>query len=348
MLFSSRIGQKELARLCRRLGTGLEAGIEMRRVWTRETSGSLPAALRRNLEGISGAVNRGETLSDALAETGSFFPGLFRELVAVGEQTGKLAEVLKRLAEHYEHQIKLRRAFLSAIAWPMLQLCMAIGIIGLLIFLMGALELKTEDGKQIDILGFGLIGASGATIYFTVIFAIAAAIAVTLKAIRRGMVWTRPVQHLLLQLPVLGRQLQTLSLAQLAWTMHLTFDAGMDLLPALPLCLRSTGNARYTDHINEVLTAVRSGQEISEAFTDTRAFPREFLDTLEVGERSGRLPETMAILSDQYQDQAQRTLAALTALAGFGVWAIVAILIIIMIFRLAMFYIGMISDLSQP
>lgn len=335
-----------MARLCRRLATGLEAGIDVRRVWARETSGPLPSGLRRNLEDVSAAVNRGQTLTDALAETGSFFPGLFLELVAVGEQTGKLAEVLKRLAEHYEHQLKLRRAFLAAIAWPMLQLGAAICLIGLLIFVMGLLP--KVDGKPIDILGFGLIGASGAMIYFLVIFAIAAAIALTVQAIRRGMVWTRPVQRLLLQLPVLGRQLQTLSLAQLAWTMHLTFDAGMDLLPALPLCLRSTRNARYTDHINDVLTAVRSGQEISEAFAETRAFPRDFLDTLEVGERSGRLPETMAILSDQYQDQARRTLAALTALAGFGVWAIVAIIIILMIFRLAMFYIGMIGDLSQP
>jgi len=152
------------------------------------------------------------------------------------------------------------------------------------------------------------------------------------------------VQKMLLQIPGLGSQLQTLSLAQLAWTMHLTFEAGMDLLPALPLCLRSTRNARYTDHINDVLTAVRSGEEISEAFAETRAFPRDFLDSLEVGERSGRLPETMAILSGQYQDQAQRALAALTVLAGFAVWGLVAILIIVLIFRLASFYLGTIND----
>jgi type II secretory pathway component PulF len=346
MLFTARIGQKELSQLCRRLATGLEAGLDVRRVWSRETTGRQSPALRRRLEQVSDAVNGGDTLTDALAQTGKFFPNLFLELVAVGEQTGKLAEVLKRLAEHYEHQLKLRRAFLSAIAWPMLQLGAAICIIGLLIFVMGFIT--SADGKPIDILGFGLVGASGVTIYFTIIFAIAAAVALTIRAVRRGLAWTRPVQHLVLQIPVLGAQLQTLSLAQLAWTMHLTFDAGMDLLPALPLCLRSTGNARYTDHINEVLSAVRSGQEISEAFTDTRAFPRDFLDTLEVGERSGRLPETMAILSEQYQDQAQRTLAALTVIAGFGVWAIVAIIIVLMIFRLAMFYIGMIGDLSKP
>jgi type II secretory pathway component PulF len=342
MFFSARIGQKELAQLCRRLATGLEAGLEVRRVWAREAGSRLSPALRGNLEHVAEGINRGQTLSDALAGTGKYFPGLFHELVAVGEQTGKLAEVLKRLAEHYEHQLKLQRIFMAAIAWPMLQLTAAVMVIGLLIYVMGFIT--GMDGKPVDVLGFGLVGGEGVMIYFLIIFAVAAVIFAVIQAVRRGLAWTRPVQKMLLQIPGLGSQLQTLSLAQLAWTMHLTFEAGMDLLPALPLCLRSTRNARYTDHINEVLTAVRSGEEISEAFAETRAFPRDFLDSLEVGERSGRLPETMAILSGQYQDQAQRALAALTVLAGFAVWGLVAILIIVLIFRLASFYLGTIND----
>jgi type II secretory pathway component PulF len=342
MLFSARIGQKELAQLCRRLATGLEAGLDVRRVWGRETGSRLSPGLRRQMDQVAAGINRGETLSDALKQTGKYFPGLFHELVAVGEQTGKLAEVLKRLAEHYEHQLRLKRIFMAAIAWPMLQLGAAVMVIGLLIYVMGFIT--GMDGKPIDVLGLGLVGGEGVMIYFLVIFAIAAVIFAMIQAVRRGLAWTRPVQKMLLQIPGLGSQLQTLSLAQLAWTMHLTFEAGMDLLPALPLCLRSTRNARYTDHINEVLTAVRSGDEISEAFAETRAFPRDFLDSLEVGERSGRLPETMAILSGQYQDQAQRALAALTVLAGFAVWGAVAIIIIVLIFRLAAFYLGTIND----
>ena len=324
---------------------GLESGIEVRRVWARESEGRLKPGLRRRLDKIADGVNRGETLSDALAETGSYFPGLFRELIAVGEQTGKLAEVLKRLAEHYEHQLKLKRAFLLAISWPMLQLFAAVCVIGLLIWVLGIIA--TSGNAPFDVLGLGLVGTRGVILYFLGVFGIAALVFLAIQAVRRGMAWTRPVQKALLEIPVLGPQLQTLSLAQLAWTMHLTFEAGMDLLPALPLIFRSTRNARYTDHINDVLNSVRSGEELSRAFAETRAFPRDFLDSLEVGERSGRLPETMAVLSDQYQDQAQRALAALTVLAGFAVWGVVAAIIVIMIFRVAMFYIGTLNEALQ-
>jgi type IV pilus assembly protein PilC len=121
----------------------------------------------------------------------------------------------------------------------------------------------------------------------------------------------------------------------------------MDLRHALALSLASTHNARYTDHSQRVVSQVARGQEIHEAFSDTGAFPREFMDTLEVGERSGRLPETMALLARQYQDEARRSMTTLTVLAGFAVWGVVAAIIIVMIFRLAFFYLNILNDAAS-
>lgn len=346
MLFSPRIRLRELAQLCRRLSTGLEAGVDVRRVWAREKGSYVSPSLRRHLDEMVESINRGETVSDALAETGSYFPRLFLELVDVGEQTGKLAEVLRRLADHYEHQIRMRQIFMAAIAWPMLQLTAALGIIGLLIYVMGFLP-TMEGGKPVDILGFGLVGGKGLIIYLMIIGAVAAAIAVVIQAIRRGLVWTRPIQRALIKLPGLGKPIETLALAQFSWTMYVTLEAGMDLLKALPLCLRSTGNANYTDHTTDILQEIRGGGEITHALADTKAFPRIFLDSMHVGEESGRLPETLALLSEQYQDQARRAMAALTVVGGFLVWGLVAGLIIMVIFRVAMMYIGTINDALQ-
>ncbi|HJT33502.1 MAG TPA: type II secretion system F family protein [Pirellulales bacterium] len=338
--FSSRIKLGELAQLCRRLATSLEAGVDIRRVWSRESTGRGSPGLRRQMEQVGEGINRGETLSDALRETGDYFPTLFHELTDVGEQTGKLAEVLRRLAEHYEHQLRLRRIFMAAIAWPMLQLISAVGVIGLLIFIMGFLP-PMENGKPFDLLGLGLYGARGVVIYSLYVAAVVALVALVIRAIRRGLAWTRPVQLLLIRTPGLGGSLQTLAMSKLAWSMYLTLEAGMDLLRAIPLCLRSMGNVHYSQHTSEILQSIRTGNEVTEAFADTRAFPREFLDSLEVGERAGRLPETMEILSREYQDRAQRALVALTTLAGFGVWVLVAAIIIMVIFR-------MFSAVMQP
>jgi type II secretory pathway component PulF len=343
MLFDAHVNPKELAQLCRRLATSLTAGIDARTVWRREAEGRTSQGLRRRIIEIHESVAGGRSVNDGLVRTGEFFPPMFREMVHVGEQTGQLPEVFRQLAEHYDHQLTLKRSFLAAITWPMLQLAAAVAVIGLLIWVLGLLP-TAPGGEPIDILGLGLIGNSGLAIYLLFVAAVAAVIWLVIQSVRRGLVWTRPLQRAVMATPGIGSCLQTLALSRLAWCLHVTMETGMDLRHALALSLGSTHNARYTDHSDEVVSQVAGGQEIYEAFSATGVFPRDFLDTMEVGERSGRLPESMALLSQQYQDQARRALATLTVLAGFAVWGLVAMLIIAMIFRLAMFYIGTIND----
>ena len=69
-------------------------------------------------------------------------------------------------------------------------------------------------------------------------------------------------------------------------------------------------------------------------------FPADFLESVYVGEQSGNLVESMAHLANLYQDQARAALNVLATVAGFAVWAVVAAIIIFLIFRLATFYLG--------
>jgi type IV pilus assembly protein PilC len=345
MFTSSRIGLSDLANLCRRLSTGLESGVDIRRILDREAHGRSPRGVRNQLDEMSQCVSRGSSVYDAVRSTGQFFPPLFAELVQVGETTGHLDRVFRHLADHYENQVRLRRMFLSQITWPMVQLGAALTVVGLLIYVMS--WLPKINGKPLDLLGFGLIGTAGLIEYVIYIALAAFGIGVLIQALRRGVFWVRPLQKLLLAVPVLGRTLQDLSLSRLAWSLELTFGSGMDLLKALPLSLQTMQNAYYSEHIAEINQSIRRGQEVHEALSSAGVFPNDFLDALEVGERSGRLPETMAKLSEQYRDRAERAMAALTQIAGFLVWAMVAAMIVFVIFRLASFYIGQIDEAAR-
>lgn len=342
MLFSPRIKIGPLAALCRRQATALGAGIDVRNAWDREANRASGQAARARITGISEAVARGETLAAALADTGDYFPTLFRELVDVGEQTGHLSEVLARLAENYEDQVKMRRVFLAAIAWPVFQLIAAVLIIGFLIWIMGAI-----GNGETDPLGFGLIGNTGLAIYVTFVGSVAAAIFVLVEAIRRGLVWTRPIQHFVMRLPGIGKPIRTLALARLAWSMHLTMKTGMDVRRALRLSLQSTRNVVYTEQVDPIDAEIVEGNSIYEAFRSTGSFPADFLDTLAVGEQSGRIVESMERLSRQYQDYARTAMTTLNVLAGFAVWGVIAAIIIVMIFRLFGFYIEQINNAAK-
>ncbi len=341
MFFSPRIQLKPLIGLCRRTSTALEAGIDVRTVLAREADRAT-GHLRRHLLQISQDLAQGDSLADALAHTEGYFPRLFRELIEVGEQTGRLDAVLLQLAEHYQTRLSMRRIFLAAITWPLAQLGIALGVIGFLIWIMGVLP-KMPGNKSIDILGLGLIGNRGLTIYLSFLAVAGAVVLLVLRAVVRGMVWTRPVQRLLLRLPGFGKPLQTMALARLAWSMHLTMSTGMDVRRALKLSLRSTRNARYIDQIPAIDAEIMAGNSIHEAFCSAGGYPVDFLDSLAVGEQSGKVVESMGVLSRQYQEQSRLALGALTMLAGWAVWGLVAVLIIMLIFRIFSFYLSAIS-----
>lgn len=340
--FAPRIGLKPLADLSRRLAISMEAGIDIRKIWDREAAGGNWVS-RPRFETVRDGVNRGDSLQEALERTGSFFPRLFREMIEVGEKTGALSEIFRRLADHYEHRLRTRRAFLAAITPAMLQLLAALGVIGILIWIMGFLA--GPSGKPIDLLGWGLTGNSGLLIYLAILAAIFGAFALTLFAVSRGLAWTRPIQRLTLRIPVVGKCLRTIALSRMAWTLHLAMNVDMDLRHVLPLSLRSTGNDYYGRLSDGVVANVVAGQEIHEALRDTGCFPHDFLETLEVGEMSGSTVESMGRLSNQYEERARMAVAALTVALGFAIWAGVAILIIFMIVRIFLTaYLGPINE----
>ncbi len=343
MLFSRRIQTKQLAGLCRRLAISLGAGVDVRTVWAREAERMAGRVGAAGVRTVSESLRRGDSsLAAALAETGDYFPPLMRDLVYVGERTGHLAEVLTQLAEHYEGQIELRRTFLGVITGPMIQLGLTILIVGFLIWFMG--YLSSTRGADADILKIGLRGNDGLAIYAGCVTGCGLFLGLLVWAVSRGLVWTRPIQRAVLRMPGVGKPLRTLALARMTWTLHLTFKTGMEVRHALCLSLRSARNARYTDQIEPVDAEIAAGNSIHEAFVGTGAFPDEFLDALSVAEHSGRVTESMGLLSNQYKEEARAALATLTKLAGVAVWLIIAAIILALIFRLFMFYLGMITD----
>ncbi len=340
-MFAARIATKPLVGLCRRMSISLEAGIDLRTVLKREADRA-HGALRRHLLAISAGINQGQSLAEALAETDNYFPSLLRAMVRVAEETGHLDAVLAQMAEHYQNQLAIRRQFWSAITWPLVQLGIALVVVGFLIWFMGFVrELHPES--DLDLLGFGLVGPSGLTIYVAFLAAVGAAFWFVRSAVSRGLVWARPIQRLVLRIPGIGKALETLALARLAWSLNVTMNAGMDVRRALRLSLRSTQNARYLGHIPVIDREILQGNSLYGAFSVTGEYPVEFLDTLAVGEESGQVVESMGTLARLYQEQARAALATLAVLAGWAVWAAIAVLIIALIFRLFSFYVGVLN-----
>jgi type II secretory pathway component PulF len=341
-MFTSQFSTRRLAQFCRRVGVSLEAGVDVRKVLDREVERAVRGE-RRGLEEICKAISAGRSLDEAFAAADGLFPPMVHGMVHVGEQSGRMDEAFLKLADHYERQLSLRRTFIGGIIWPMIQLAAAVIIVGIVIWVMGIVGKMA--GEEVDILGLGLVGNRGLVIY--VMFLIGAAIGGLLlyRAAAAGLAFMKPVQHAVMSVPVLGNSLQTLALARLAWTLAVTHDTGMDTIRAVTLAVKNAQNVIFSGSLEQVTAVIRRGGTISDGLKATGDYPQDFVDALEVGEDTGQISESMAHLSKLYEERAKAALGALAVLAGFLVWGVVAAIIIVLIFRFAMFYIGQINSL---
>ena len=345
MFYSKRISLKALSQFCYRMATATNAGIQDRKIWTDE-AGRGSASQREIAARVRDELARGNSITEAMQSTGEYYPLMFRKMVEVGEISGRLGEIYKRLARHYDRVLSARRDFWQRLIWPLFQLGIALLVIGVLIWIMGMLP--GDSNSRIDILGLGLFGTPGLIKYLLILLFFAVMILLLVISMLGGAPWTRKLQRLMLQIPVLGDALKTLALAKFTWALQLVLDTPMDLRKVMPLALNATGNDYYSEHSQEVVRRIEQGQSITQSLANTGVFPSDLLDNIAVGEESGRLVETMERQAVEYEERAGSAIAILAQFAGYLIWALVAAFIIVMIFRIFSFYVGAINDAARP
>lgn len=337
-------GKAWLVETCRRMGTGLKAGLDIRRVCEQE-SGYGTSTYQRRMARISQQVNTGSSFSEAVESQADFFPSLFRAMVAVGERSGRLPEVLLKLSEHYKYMLELRGVYLIGILWPAIQLVMAVLIVGFMIWLMG--PLSQFAGEKVDIFGFGLVGNRGLLIYIAFISTIVFSLWFVYRKATSGGVFTQWIQQLIAKVPVLGPAVMTLTISRMAWSMSASADTDMSARMIARTTLESSDNAVFSPLVDPVDQHIKQGMELHQAFRATGAFPDDFVRAIEIGEQSGTLVETLQHVSKDYEGRARTAWAALATVAAFMTWACIALIVIAMIFRVAMFYLNTIYGVLE-
>lgn len=292
---------------------------------------------------IAEAVGRGEEITDAMRAQGETFPDLVVEMVAVAEETGMLPEILHGLADHYDNLVRLRRDFLSAITWPAIQFVLAVLIIAFLIWILGWIA-DSRGGQPIDVLGFGLTGATGAAAWLLMVAGGLLSLFTAYVVLVRNLSGRKFLHGLLMRIPVVGGCMRSFAIARFSWAFYLTQQTGMPMKRSLEASLRATNNGVFIDAGGLICSRIDDGESLTESLDAARIFPADYLSMVEVAESSGTVPEALHRLSPQFEEDARRSLAAMAAVLGWGVWAMVALFIIFLIFRIALFYVGMIND----
>jgi type IV pilus assembly protein PilC len=343
-VFNPRIRNQSLALVCRSLANMLDSGIPVVKAFDVVARQGGDSRCRTAMTEIATDVRRGSNISDAMRAQGQAFPEVMVDLIGVGEQTGTIPEILKSLAIHFENNIRLRRTFFTAIAWPMFQLTASIFVIAFLLWILGWIA-ETRHGDQKDILGLGLYGAEGARTWLMMTFGSMFAAYILGTLIRRSLLGQKIFDRILLPIPVLGSCMRSFAIARFSWAFALTQQAGMPIEPSLRSSFRATSNGAFLAAAPYVWAMVREGETLHQALDATGLFPLEYLHIVDVAETSGTVPEQLERLSPEFEADARRKLERLASSLAWLIWCVVAGFIIFLIFRIFMvMYLGPINE----
>ena len=212
---------KAVASFCRRMGVGLRAGVDILRLLESEQKSGDPrhhAAMQQ----LTDSIRAGSTLAKGMLDQKKYFPPLLIQMVHASELGGRMDGMFAYMAGYYDQLKETRAFFISRITWPLIQLAMAIAIIGLVILIQGILS----PTSTYDASGVGLRGLRGFLLYCFVVACSFSSLAILIYGLWKN--WFnchRVLMPIIQHIPTLGTALVTSGLSRLSTTLSMFLNA---------------------------------------------------------------------------------------------------------------------------
>jgi general secretion pathway protein F len=312
-----RLSSGDLALLTRQFATLVRAGLTLEECLNVLIEQSESARIRTIVAGVRGRVLEGQSLARSLTSFPDAFPELFRAMIDAGEQTGKLAEVLERLADYAENREALRQKVMLAFIYPVLVTIVAIGVISLLLIKVvpEVTRVFTNTGQALPMVTRVLIAVSdffraSAAFWFG---GVAAALVAGRLALRNEA--TRRRWHgWMLGMPVIGRLTRGVNAARFSDTLGILTASGVPLLNALQSAVAVVNNLPMRDAVEETARQVREGGSLSRALGKTKLFPPLVVHLIASGEATGRLDQMLTRAAEAQSRELEGWVRTFTAL----------------------------------
>ena len=298
---------------------------------------------------LATSIEGGSTFSEALAQHPKVFNKLFVNMVKAGELGGVLEVVLKRLAEFSEKAQKIKGKVKAAMFYPVAVLIVAVGI---LILLMTFVIPRFKDvfaGMNIQMPEFTLIvlaisDAIRLHIVTTLIVMVGVVIALWLfiKTKFGRYVWDK----FQLKMPALGPVISKVAISRFTRTLGTLVSSGVPILQALTIVRETAGNVIIANAVNKVHESVKEGETITAPLEGSGVFPPMVVSMVDVGEQTGALPEMLLRIADDYDEQVDNAVAAMTSLLEPIMIIFLAVMVGSIVIAMFLPLISMISQMS--
>lgn len=307
----------ERVTFCRHLSIMLRAGlsiVESLNVILEQTTGK---KFRQVLAGVIKSVNNGKNLASSLAAYPRVFSGLILSMVKVGEASGTLEKNLEYAASELEKDFELRRKVQAAMLYPVIVLSATVVLgIGLSIFILPKLVtmFRSFNVALPVVTKIFLAIANFLVSYGYIVIIVLVAVIVAWRLMTRWPV-TQPWFHrMYLSFPIFSRIVTHVNTARMLRMLSILLQSGVPIIESLEIASDAMGNVMYKQMLLQAIDEVQRGQSLTAVLSDPRYVPLMANRMIDVGERTGKLDETLGYLSSYYEAEVDNATKNLTSI----------------------------------
>lgn len=303
--YGTGLSTRELAVITRQLATLIQAGSPVEEALRTIARYSDRPRSRNLLMALRSRVVEGQSLAAAFAAFPRSFSEMYVATVRAGEEAGRLAGVLERLADYIERSLETRSSVAGALIYPVILTVVAFGIVSLLLAYVVPEVVTVFDALAQDLPGLTVallaisdfVRAWGA---MTVVVLVVALILFMLAM--RNEAFRHRFDSLLLRLPFIGPLLLQIDTGRFARTLSILATSGTPVLEALGTAAQVISRRPVRAAVRKAAAQVREGESLQKALHASGWFPPMMLQLIAIGEASGEL-DTMLHRAADFQER---------------------------------------------
>lgn len=297
------------------LSSMLEAGVNLKESFELVTDDQRKEKDKILYQTILQSILAGSTFSDALQQTGKF--SLYEVYsLKIGEETGKLIEVLKDLAKYYQNKIKQRRKIVSALTYPCVVMCTSLAAVFFMLKFVVPMfgDVFKRFGGHLPWITEKIITISEAlSSYFWFFMVFVIGVMIFIIAVKETEQFKKTMAAIVLKIPVVGNLVQKIYLARLCNAMQLLISARLPLLRTISLVSQMIGYYPVSSSLKKIENSIMEGKLLYQSMQEFDIYPSKMIQLVKVGEETNRLDYFFNKIAEQYVEEVEFKTATISS-----------------------------------
>lgn len=343
--FLNRVPIKDLVFFFREMAVMIESDlpiVRVLRILVKQTSNKY---FKMVIADVADEVDGGAKVSEAMTKYPDVFNDFYVNMIASGETSGRLSDVINYLADQQEKDYDLRSRVKGAMYYPafILAALVAVGALMMMFVVPQITEVLNQSGVELPLTTKILIGTSSFfQFWWWLVLIVLLIIILGLKIFINtdlGRYW---LDWLKLKIPVFGKIYREIIMVRITLSLHTLMAGGVTITDSLLVIRNLVGNVIYEDLLDQAISGVKEGSNLADSLLADGGdyIPFSVSQMISVGEETGKLEKISKKLADFYAREVEASIRNLSVL-------IEPIIMVILAVAVAIFVLAIITPMWQ-